>query len=111
MKVKEEQHGAVWVVRPEGPIAGEDVDSFRQRLLDRMAGSLGRCIIDASEVPFVDSKGLESLVEANDEVNANGQVLKLCGVTETVRRVLDLTKLASRFEYFADVNTAVRSYL
>lgn len=111
MKLQERQHGAVTVLRPEGPLVAEDAAPFKQRVLECLASSMGRCVVDASAVPFVDSAGLEALVDANEEVTRRGQALKLCGTTETVRLVLELTGLSGRFEYFADVGAAVRSFL
>ena len=111
MNVQEQRQGAVTVIKPEGPLLGTDAEQFKNRLLQVMKESLGRCVVDTSAVPFVDSRGLETLVETNDEMARSGHVLKLCGVTETVRQVLELTKLAPRFDYFEAVNSAVRSYL
>jgi anti-sigma B factor antagonist len=109
--LKEQEIGAVRVLRPEGPLKAADVDQFQQRILEMIGASLGRCVLDASAIQYVDSKGLEALVDANDQIAETGQSLKLCGVTDTVRQVLDLTNLAARFEYYADVNAAVRSFL
>jgi anti-anti-sigma factor len=111
MLLKEQEIGAVHVLRPEGPLKDADADQFRQRVVEVIAGSLGRCVVDASAIQYVDSKGLEALVDANDEISETGQSLKLCGANDTVRQALDLTDLASRFEYYADVNAAVRSFL
>lgn len=68
-------------------------------------------MIDASAVPYVDSQGLEALVKATDDLSSSGRALRLCGAGETIREVLDLTGLSDRFEYYEDVNTAVRSFL
>jgi anti-sigma B factor antagonist len=111
MVMKEQNIGAVHVLRPEGPLKGADADQFRQRLIDLVTASMGRCVVDASAIQFVDSKGLEALVDANDEMAQTGQSLKLCGTNDTIRQVLELTELASRFEYYADTNAAVRSFL
>ena len=111
MMLKEQEIGAVHVLRPEGPLKGADADAFRQRMLSLIAGSLGRCVVDASAIQYLDSKGLEALADANDEIAETGQSLKLCGANDTVRQALELTELASRLEYYADVNTAVRSFL
>jgi anti-anti-sigma factor len=109
--LKEQRCGAVTVLRPEGPLKGEDAEQFRKRMSELLNASLGRCVLDASAIQFVDSKGLEALVDANEAIAETGQSLKLCGVNETIRQVLELTELASRFEHFADVNAAVRSFL
>ena len=62
-------------------------------------------------------KALDQMVADSDfvcdteQLAQSGNALKLCGVNETVREVLDLTDLTSLFEYFEDINAAVRSYL
>lgn len=111
MVLKEQRYGGVTVLRPEGPLKGEDAEQFRTRITDLLASGLGRCVLDASAIQFVDSKGLETLVDANEAMAQTGQMLKLCGVNETIRQVLEMTELSSHFEHFADVNAAVRSFL
>ena len=111
MELQEFKHGAVTVLKPDGPLVGEDSEQFKLKLIELLASSMGRCVVDASDMPYVDSEGLEALVDANDEVGSSGHSLKLCGLSDTVRQVLDLTELSSHFEHFADVNTAVRSFL
>ena len=111
MKITDQRQGAVTVLKPEGPLVEADVASFKQRLLETLDSSLGRFVVDMSAVPFVDSKGLEALVDVTEEMGKSGQVLRLCAANKTVREVLDLTDLASQFDHFEDANTAVRSFL
>jgi len=111
MKLEEQLHGAVTVVRPEGPLIGDDAEHFKQRCLAVVQDSLGRCVIDASGVTYVDSRGLEVLVDINDRMFQTGQALRLCGANETVRLAMELTGLSPAFEYFVDVPDAVRSFL
>jgi anti-anti-sigma factor len=72
---------------------------------------MGRIVIDATLVAYVDSPGLELLVQTTDQMAHSGRSLRLAGATETLREVLELTGVGDRFEHYADVNTAVRSYL
>jgi len=111
VKIAEQACGAVRVLRPEGPLTGKDADELKGRISRLLEDSLGRCVVDASAIQFADSRGLEVLVEANEQIARTGQPLKLSGVNETLRQVLELTGLAPQFEIFADVNAAVRSFL
>jgi anti-sigma B factor antagonist len=111
MDIQEEKKGAVMVLRPMGPLVQADVDQFKSRLKKLRIDSMGRIVVDISSVAYVDSTGLEALVEANEELSQAGQILKLCGVNETVREVLGLTDLDGLFEHFDDVTSAVRSFL
>ncbi len=111
MDISEQRHGAVTVVKPMGPLSQQDAVMFRQRLGDVMSRSLGRFVVDASMIAFVDSQGLEVLVQASQELSASGRSVRLCGATETLREVLDVTGNSERFEHYADVQSAVRSFL
>jgi len=111
MEIQEQQHGAVTVLRPKGPLTQADAEQFKQCFSKALGQSLGRLVVDISAVAFVDSRGLEVLVEATNDLAQGGQSLRLSGANETLREVLDLTGLALMFEYFTDVNAAVRSFL
>jgi len=111
VEIQEHRHGAVTVVRPDGPLVQDDAERFRSRINDVLGRSLGRFVVDASAVPYVDSVGLEVLADLTQELGHSGQALKLCGATETVREILDLTELTTLFEHYEDVQTAVRNFL
>lgn len=111
MEILEQPQGAVTVLKPRGPLCGQDAEQFKQRAQSVMDRSLGRFVIDASDIPYLDSRGLEVLKEATDTLAERGRALRLCGANETVREVLELTDIAQHFEYFADTTSAVRSFL
>ncbi len=111
MQIEETKHGAVTVLRPRGIIGADEAPVLRERATETFRKTLGRFVIDASDIPFVDSIGLETLVEVANELAASGLALKLCGETETLREILDLTDHAKAFEHFEEVGVAVRSFL
>ncbi len=111
MEIQEHRHGAVTVVRPRGPLVEADAGTLRDCLREVTARCLGRFVLDASEIPFADSAGLEMLAEAGEELASSGQALRVAAPSETLREVFDLTDIAGGFEIFADVQTAVRSFL
>jgi anti-anti-sigma factor len=111
MEITEQTKGAVKVLRPRGPLVQTDADDFKRRATETARSAMGRLVIDASGIPYVDSRGLEVLAELSDELAAGGQTLRLCGVNETLREVLDLTDLSALFEHHEDANSAVRAFL
>src|SRR5438270_12597010 len=111
MKINEQRQGAVTVLKPEGPLVDTAAAAFKQRLIQALTASLGRFVVDMSAIPYVDSKGLEALIEVSEEMSNSGQPLRLCAANKTVREVLELTDLASLFDHFEDATTAVRSFL
>lgn len=111
MNVQKQQYGAVTVVRPEGPLTAIDADRLKAELLETIRETLGRVVLDVSAVPYVDSKGLESLVDVTQELSHSGKALKFCAANQTLRQVMALTGLSSQFEHFEDANSAIRSFL
>jgi anti-anti-sigma factor len=111
MEIVEQRQGAVTVLRPQGPLALDDAVRFKRRAEEALGKSLGRFVIDTSSIAYVDSQGLEALVDLSELLAQSGHALKLCGTKETVREVFDLADVASLFEHYEDVNTAVRSFL
>jgi anti-anti-sigma factor len=111
VEIQEQRQGAVTVLRPVGPLCGDDAESFRARCAEVASRTLGRLVVDASAVPYADSRGLEVLLELSEALGQAGQSLKLCAATDTVRESLELTELSRLFEHYEDVPSGVRSFL
>lgn len=109
--VSEQRQGAVTVIKPEGPLVQEQAQNVGTSTMPRVRPLLGRLVIDLSASPYIDSIGLETLLDLADEMDRCGQTLRLASVSATVQEVLSLTGLTNRFEYHDDTNLAVRSFL
>ena len=111
MRIETNRHGAVTVIHPDGPVITEDdATQLRTQTYEVLGNTLGRFILDATDMVFVDSFGLEALVDITNELGAGGQSLKICEISDTLREILALTGLTEKFQQFEDVQTAVRSF-
>ncbi len=111
MELLTQQRGAVLVVKPTGPLTTAEAETFKSKVRGLIRENLGRIVIDASALHYIDSQGLQSLAEIADELRHSGKGLKLCAASETIQQVIELTGLSPRFEHFEDANSAVRSFL
>ena len=111
MEIHEQAQGAVTVLKPVGPLLDADAEQFKKRAMEIVAKNLGRLVIDASSMAFLDSRGIEVLADVTEEIGHSGRALKLCSANTTIRQVLELTGWNDAFEYFDDVNSGVRSFL
>jgi len=111
MEIQEQRHGAVTVLKPVGPLVGTDAEQFKTTALQQASKALGRLVVDGSAIPFLDSAGIECLIDISDALFQGGRALKLCAATETVKEALDLVGFAPSFEFIEDVNSGVRSFL
>jgi anti-anti-sigma factor len=111
VRIDEQQHGAVTVLSPHGPLVEGEVEAFCGAVRAGRDGSRGRLVLDLTDMHFVDSAGLEALLDLAEEFEAAALSLKLAAANETVREVLDLTGLTGDFEFFSDAHDASRSFM
>ena len=111
MEIQEQKQGAVTILKPIGALIEPEAKLFKEQAIDTLAKSMGRVMVDASAIPFVDSSGVEALVDLTDQLSQSGRALKLCAANDTLKEVLNLVGWSHAFEYFGDVNSGVRSFL
>ena len=111
MRINEQRQGAITVLKPDGALTTTDAEDFSGAVTRALAANLGRVVVDLSAVPFIDSRGLEVLLDLTEATSRGGRALKLCGLNKTLREVLELTDLVAQFEHFDDTHSAARSFL
>ena len=63
-----------------------------------------KVIVDLSEVTYIDSSGVASLVEALQAAKKSGGIFALAATSEPTRRVLELARLDKVFTMFDSVD-------
>lgn len=102
--------GRVTIVRCNGRIvAGGESESLRAHidhlLLDRRS-----IILHMGEVGFIDSSGLGTMVRSLTSIRRAHGDLKLCNVTEQVRKVLEMSRLTQVFDTHESEEKAVAAF-
>lgn len=89
---------------------GPDAQKFHDQIDSFLESGKKNIIVNMSDVGFVDSSGLGSIVRAFSNVKDSGGQLKLAGVSDKVNGVLAITKLTSVFEMYSNVDEASKSF-
>jgi anti-anti-sigma factor len=77
-------------------------------VLTEAAQSADRIIIDLTDVTFLDSTGMTVMVDAlNRHHHRQRGTLCLVGLSQSVRKVLDITHLSSQFPTYPSLRAAV----
>ena len=102
--------GRVTIVRCNGRIvAGNASDSLRTHvtwlLRDRRS-----IVLDLGEVGFIDSSGLGTIVRALTTTRQARGDLKLCNVPQSVRKLLEISRLTSMFDSHESEENAVAAF-
>lgn len=98
------------VLTVKDDLAGEEVEVFNRRAEQCVTDGFYNIVIDCTAIGVFDSVGLEALLSLQDKCEDEFGSVKLCGLDETLTRILEITRLMRRFEVFDDVDAAVRNF-
>lgn len=102
----EKRDGAV-IIYPKGEINAYHVSDFKARVLESIPEG-EKVIIDFSNVDYVDSAGLGSLVSILKHVKTENKEMKLISLKPNLKKVFELTKLDMVFDMFDDLDSALK---
>lgn len=87
-----------------------EVDEFKQRLVENIDNGYKKIIVDLAGCEFIDSTFLGALVIALKKVTSFGGDLRLVGFQPTVHSMFELTRMYRVFETFKTKEDAILSF-
>ena len=93
------EDGAV-VVELSGEIDMHNSVHMRDKILELLRGEPPALVINMTQVKFIDSSGVATLVEVLKQCRQCGCQLKLAGLVERVQSVFDICRLDSMFQIY-----------
>ena len=109
MKLSYEDHGKISVMTVSGELTSDQVETFRRSCLERYAAGIRDLVLDLEYLTFVDSSGLEALLEILDEGSERSGQLRLVRPDTTIRKILEVTRLERRFNIHDSIESAAKS--
>ncbi len=94
------------LMRPTGEIDLSCAATLRQHLSKVQEGTPGRLIVDLSQVPYMDSSGVATLVEAMQVARRSESKLVLCALQDKVRSIFEIARLDMVFTIVDSVEEA-----
>lgn len=111
LRMTEREVSGVTVVDLDGRIVlGEESNSFRERVKGLLANNHRKIVLNMSNVTYIDSAGLGTLVATFHSARSQGATLKLCNLGAKFKEVLQVTKLMTVFDVYDNEATAVQSF-
>ena len=83
----------------------EELEATFKDYLDQQKNEI---IIDFSKISFLDSAGLELLLQVHNELKQRGGALKLVHLNELCLDILKATQLINVFRIYEDMNKAIK---
>jgi anti-sigma B factor antagonist len=110
MKINRQDYNEVTVVELQGELDGDFAELFRSTITEIVSKQKAGVVMDMSGVGFIDSLGLEQLLWAKDYCNENRCELRLAGLDENCRKIMEITRLEGEFEHYVELAKAVKSF-
>ena len=111
MEVKEERYGNVNVISVEGNLkGGQSVISLHSSIKSCLENDFNKIVIDLKGVEWMGSVGIGILICCLTAVKNAGGELRLSGLNEKVKRLLQITNLEKIFDIYPNAKNAVDSY-
>ncbi|MDD5327780.1 MAG: STAS domain-containing protein [Phycisphaerae bacterium] len=111
MKIKTQDYNDVTVVELQGELDSDSVELLQNTIAGIIAAHKSGIVLDMSGVSFIDSAGLEQLLYVWDCCNENNCQLRLARLDEILMKILEVTRLDSKFERYAELAEAVKSFV
>lgn len=106
MQARESEEDGLFIIALEGEIDLACSPELREILDVHAQAERSALLLDFTEVSYVDSSGLATLVEYVRKVQDFGGKLALAAVNTRVRTILDLVRLSEIFPIFPSVAEA-----
>ena len=108
MKVQIHEKGEVVIIAPSGHITFDEVADLRAQFEEAWKRPRRAVLLSLSEVDYLDSSGIATLVEGMKGAQRAGRPFGLCGLRKAVRNVIELVRLDTVFNIYENEDEAVR---
>ncbi len=98
------------IVSPTGKLDSVTTVEFEKKLMGLIAAEPEKkFLVDFSQIDYISSAGLRSLLLAAKELKAMSGVIHLCAMNESIKSVFEVTGFTSIFKIFDNEEEALKS--
>ena len=98
------------ILRVNGKIIGDAVDTLRHEMRTQIEQGDGHLILDLTDVPLLDSSALGAIIATLQALNKSEGRLVLLNPQEAVQNVLAVTRLDTVLEIYRDEADAINAF-
>jgi anti-anti-sigma factor len=109
MPLRCDEYNRVCVMGIDGDLSGDNVAALRTNAEERIdAKQVADFVVDLEHCSFIDSEGLEALLWLKRRCEDLFGQIKLIGLDDNCRKILEITRLEPRFECQKDLAAALK---
>ena len=109
MDIRIDRGGDTTVIAPVGDVDLSTSRELQHAIREAMDAQPDRLVVDLGAVPYMDSSGVATLVEAMQIVRKASSTLVLCAMQDKVRSIFEIARLDRVFTIVPDLDAAKAS--
>ena len=110
LEIRETIREGIAVLSPKGRLTVGESNSIREKINQFSEAGYVNIVLDLTDIDYVDSTGLGTMVICFTSLKKQGGALKLVNPNKRNVELLLLTKLHTVFQVFTEVQDAVNSF-
>lgn len=100
--------GARTILTPKEPLTHQNSKDIEAMLNEAINQHKTEIILDCKAVSYMDSAGLELLVQIEEKLRERGGILKLIALNDVCKDIFIATRLISVFPVYENIHDAIR---
>ena len=101
----------IFIVKLSGEVDLYNANKLKDNIFTHLRNSTARkVIINLDEVTYIDSTGIGTLISVKQMISGVNGELRLIHVTNSVKKIFELTKLNMLFKILDDEEAAIASF-
>ncbi|MCY2953330.1 MAG: STAS domain-containing protein [Planctomycetota bacterium] len=109
MPLRCDEYNRVCVMGIDGDLSGDNAAALRKNAEERIdTKQVADFVVDLEHCSFIDSEGLEALLWLKRRCEDLFGQIKLIGLDDNCRKILEITRLEPRFECQRDLAAALK---
>jgi anti-anti-sigma factor len=110
MSIVADTYGSMTVLAASPVLTKNEVDEFGRIGSEQVRAGVRWFILDLAKLTYLDSRGLEGLLDFQEEVEERGGCVKVAGLKGPCRQIFEMVRFDKKFETFETVHDALRSF-
>ncbi|GAB4184388.1 MAG: hypothetical protein Kow00108_21960 [Calditrichia bacterium] len=111
MKINDRYDRDICIMEISGNMmGGPDTQELHEKVKNALGDGIKKIVIDLSNVKWMNSSGLGTLMSTYSSITRESATVKLAGTTEKIKSLLIITKLLQFFENYESVDRAIAAY-
>jgi anti-anti-sigma factor len=108
MDISTSSQSGVTIIKLSGSLDGNTVNEAQEKILPLLSANT-QAVLDLKDCGYISSAGLRLLLMAAKQLSTQNGILVLCGLSDEIKDVMEMTGFSNFFKTFGDVAQAVKA--